>query len=404
MFGWLMVAAQVTVFATVTSPVDHPFGGAVDDATVFSRDDGGGGAAAFLPDQGLAAYLGSDTVPSDIDAIAWVPPAWQSPGVSAWSAPTPYVFAFSLTANTAVDPIWAPWAANGMIQDGDIIGLDPDGGVVPLLTEMQLAAELGWLSGSLDVDAAALRPDGTWLLSLNDGIETTVLGTVLDGDVLERLPGGGVGSISVWMSEAEIQGVADAALGTPGPLGDVKGVSLDPMDGSVLLCVQSPTPDDATILTTAGGGAVWGGWTEAGWGLAGEMELDGFAAVAGEWDPVPTMTASANSLATDDLLRLDVNGLAPDGSWWLFAGTQWSPSSVEPWGVPGVLSLDLADPLLATFVVLPGTTPTAVDGLGNSFVEVRVPPGLPVGVRIYVQGADLAWPRLTNPVPLEVTG
>ncbi len=358
----------------------------------------------FLPDQGLAAYLGTVGVPSDVDAIAWLPPAWWAPGAAGWSVPTAYQFAFSLTANSDVDPAWAPWAVGGEIKDGDIVGLDPGGGVVPLLTEMQLAAEMGWQSGSLDVDAAALRSDGTWLFSLNDGIETALLGSVLDGDILQRLPGGGVGSISVWMSEGEVQEVADAALGNPGPVGDVKGISLDPADGSVLLCVQSPTPDDATILTTAGGGAVWGGWTESGWGLVGEMELDGFAAVAGEWDGLPVMTATATSLAIDDLLRLDVSGLAPDGSWWLFAGTQWSPSSVEPWGVPGVLVLDIGDPLLASFIVMPGTTPTAVDGLGNSFVEVRVPPGLPLGVRIYVQGADLAWPRLTNPVPLEVTG
>jgi hypothetical protein len=151
--------------------------------------------------------------------------------------------------------------------DGDILGLNPGGGFTVVISELTLTADLGVSGTSIDVDAFDLDTLGGLYFSLQSDLPGTLLGNVLDGDVLYRHPSG---VMSRAFSEAEVQQAVSTLAGGAVSVGDVQGIAYDPSGISV--AVQSPSAYDGAIVLLGSTTALLA--TEADLALGG-AELDG---------------------------------------------------------------------------------------------------------------------------------
>jgi hypothetical protein len=127
--------------------------------------------------------------------------------------------------------------------DGDILGLKPGGGFEVVLSELTLTADLGVSGSSIDVDGFDFDTVGGLYFTLQNDLPGTVLGNVLDGDVLYRSPSG---VITRPFSEAQVQQAVATIAGGSVTVGDVQGIAYDP--AGICVAVQSPSAYDGAVV------------------------------------------------------------------------------------------------------------------------------------------------------------
>lgn len=337
----------------------------------------------FLSDQTLALHFGDrngdghvDT-PGDIDALEFVAPGAGAPVVSG-------VY-FSLVQD------------QGGFHDGDILRFDPSSpaGVEVFVKESELTAALQANDGNIDVDAVAFLDDGSVLFSLAEdetvGPQQVV---VFDDDVLIWRPG--LLGAGVYKTGLELETIAEAALGKAISIGDVKGLEAE--GGELLFTIQSPSSDDATIFSTAGGGQI--ALAEAAMGFASNVEADALAIVPSE-PPASARFASPTATAGNNM-SVSFEGLTPSQPFVLLLSTA-SRLAGGGFAMPGwgVLALDPNEPLfligLANAKALAGVA--GPDGSGAFFGDV---PPTPWPYELYAQAYDVATGGLGAPAVLEV--
>jgi len=178
--------------------------------------------------------------------------------------------------------------------DGDI--LRGGGGKFSVwLPEAAFTAATGATDDNVDVDAFQLDADGTILFSFGDNEESAFLsgdgsGTIKDGDILILPPG--AATASILFTETDVSAMVTLALGSSSTITTTDTLSLarDPLTGAVLFTVQSPTGDDASVFSTAGGGSLVPGHAEADFGFVGAPEIDALSVAVSRF---PATTVSA---------------------------------------------------------------------------------------------------------------
>ncbi|MDE0586507.1 MAG: hypothetical protein OSB63_07800, partial [Planctomycetota bacterium] len=156
--------------------------------------------------------------------------------------------------------------------DGDILALDQQGGLQVVYSESQLTQDLSISAGSVDVDALCARSQDELLLSFRDGLQSSSLGVISDGDIVSWNPQ--TGDAYIYASEVDVQAWFNNATGSSTAIGDVKSISFDRGRQALLFSVQSPSDQDATVFTSADGGSVFHELSETSWQFRIPTELD----------------------------------------------------------------------------------------------------------------------------------
>jgi len=283
------------------------------------------------------------------------------------------------------------------VLDGDVVRLAQEGLVV-VVPESVFVTAIGSLDGDVDVDAVHIEEDGTVLFSLTDDEDSGVLsgdeaGKVKDGAILELAPPSTLATILY--TESQVDALVASALGLTPSIGDVKGLCR--WNGQILFSVQSPSSDDATVFTDAGGGMVLSGHQEADLGFSGTVELD---ALTVHQAPSATLVAEAPQPAPGDDVTFALHGGQPGDVYTLLAAFELGPSFVPDAGWGGLVLA--TDAMLAASLVLTPQLALTVDGNGFSALAVALP--ATVGpLDVVVQAVRWAPERRsTNPILVEV--
>ncbi|HEX9792392.1 MAG TPA: hypothetical protein VGC54_00270, partial [Planctomycetota bacterium] len=215
----LALQGPPTALASSTSDTSFAADPLVRDESWFRRQEGAIGSAPYLGGHGLQTLLGDltgdgfDDVPGDVDALVWSP----RPGVGEVS---PHDFLFSTRASTA------------QYEDGDLLRLAEGQGFVVEIAESVFLAAILPTGGSFDLDAATWIAADRLAFSVASDLTGTVLGDVLDGDVLvlDRP----TSTVSRLYTEAQIQAFVDHATGGTSAVGDVLSLSVYPPTGELV--------------------------------------------------------------------------------------------------------------------------------------------------------------------------
>ncbi|MBI4880434.1 MAG: hypothetical protein HY812_12365 [Planctomycetes bacterium] len=362
-------------------------GGSVEDEELVLVDSSGAPPRLFLNDQTLALYLGDRNgdglmdEPNDIDALEIAPVANGQPVTAG-------VYFSLLTDQSG-------------LKDGDVLRFAPgaaSGGVEVVFSEAFLIGALAANDGNIDVDGMAFAPDGTLLFTLAED-ETTGPNNVIveDGSVL-ALPVGGT-QASVFCTEAQIEAMAQKAMGSSSAVGDVKG--LECLNGDLLFMVQSPSQHDATVFSTAGGGTVYAGLAEAALGFGNDVEADALALCDGL--PFPSLELDFIQAKGGDPLAATVLGLTPASPFLLVVSgaARTAGSGVALPGF-GVLALETFDPLFLAGVQNAPALLGVSDGAGAGVYTGTAPIAGGAVYDVAMQVLDVASGRISNPILLEV--
>ena len=317
----------------------------IDEAALVRVEAGSQVSTRFHPGhwQGV-----SGRVPGDVDGLA------RRPGVNPSSH---RAIAFTLLSD------------EGGFLDGDVLGLAQGGGFEVLVPESDILNELQVPGAAVDLDAIAFDDQARLVFSLQANLSGTVLGDVLDGDILRLESGGGVTRL---FSEADVQASITAITGSSSAINDVMG--LDYVSGDYWVSVQSPTASDGSIFSIGATPSLV--LDEADAGLEG-AELDALI-----WsDPlsgIGTLRFSAHSSAPGDTVTAVFEGGLPGSPQMvLMAGnTDYFSSEGILTGFDG-LYVDLQDPWLNMLVPVPVVR---LDGNGAFTRTVTLPAGISGGV------------------------
>ncbi len=281
--------------------------------------------------------------------------------------------------------------------DGDVLRGGATGFTL-FLAEADFIAAAGATDGNVDVDAFHLDPDGRVLFSFAEDEASSFLsgdspGVLSDGDILVWLPG--AGSADVLHLESEIDAFVSQALGSSTTTGEVKSVSRDPGTGDVLFTVQSPTPHDASVFSTAGGGTLV--LDEAAWAFGASTEFDALSVSPRTWPGLTTTVADPAAGATGSL---ELRGAAPSSAHVVLLSGSLGPAQVVLSGWGGLVLG--ADALFAASLELAPFRTVVTDALGRASIPFTIPAGA-VAVDLYVQTAGVASPHpASNPIVLDV--
>lgn len=347
-----------------------------------------GGTRPFVTDQTLALYFGdtnNDGVldePNDIDALELVPPG---PG----QAMTTGIY-FSLLTDQAG------------IADGDVVRFDPAkpaGGWTIAWSEAFFVAATACNDGNLDVDAFALAPDGTMYFSLAEDEVVGAGATLVQDDAVWQIAPGAT-QATLRYTAAEMEGFVRHALNsTTLTIGDTLSLAVDGAD--LLFTVQSPTANDASVFTTAGGGAIWSGYAEASYGFTGEVEADALAIWNGPF--FPCLDLDPPKQAENQLLQVHVSGLSPNQPYLILPSFHVLPlgSNLLAKGF-GASVVDPADPLFLAALANPTALLGFADATGRSSSSQTTPfaAGLPLDIGLQV--VDGFTGAFSTPVVLEI--
>lgn len=354
-------------------------GATVDDEELFLAPSGGG-ARLLVPERTLAMFFdaaaaGAHAAPGDIDALDLVATAPGSPWIG------------GVYFSTVSD--------EGGFLDGDVLRFDPATGTVTVaFSEALLVAATGVADGNLDVDAVSVADDGELLFSLNE--DETIGGATVPDECVFRLPPGAASAV-VLFDAAALEAAVATALGGPVTIGDVKGI--DRHGDALLFTVQSPSDHDATVFTTANGGAVFDGRSEASLGFLDAVEADALAVLPGA--AFPTLDLAVGVLAEGQPVSATLRGLAPSGPFLMLLSGTADLGGSHPTPGFGQLHLGLNDPFfLAAAANAPALLGVA-DGQGDGGVTGIAPAFGGGPYDLVLQVVDAAG-RASNPVVLEV--
>ncbi len=323
-------SAQVhpAALASLTSDGQFSTVSMADEALIAKCSTASSGAP-WLPSAGWRAWLGDMDgdgaldVPGDVDALALID---RTRGV----VPSNLVFSFLQN--------------EGPFEDGDLLRRMPDGQILVWLAEATLRQVLGTTTTALDIDAATVLPGSVVAFSLASNLATSAIGAVSDGDIL-TLDANGV--VSVLHSEADLQAMAEAALGGGiGPIGDCIALSQDPTDGTLVFVIQSPSAHDATAIRVSG--STTQGFLEAEWGFSGAAELDALAMYVGSCDVPARLSITPDVVPAQQYFTIDVQGGQAGGLFFLLFGA--TRGEIELPGLTGfsALFIDAGDVIYQT--------------------------------------------------------
>ena len=378
-----------TALASTSGDTRLFFDPVVFDEDWVRRQEGPPGAKLYLGSQNLMALLGDldgdglFEAPSDIDALAWseTDPAY---------GPAPIQFLFSTVSNV------------GPYFDGDLLRMVEGQGVQVVVPESEFVAALQPASGSFDLDAAAHPTPGEFWFSVNSDLTGTLLGDVLDGDVL--IYDRALGSVRRHYGEADIQLLVDQAMGgSATAIGDLTSLSFYPPTGEMAFTVQAPSSDDATVYGDGGGGRTLVGWSEVDWDFQDPAELDALAFVPGGIPQPPVFLTDVPFYAPGDAVRFKMRHGTP-GS--VAEGVRSLRTAYEPKPHDGVgfFFLDGTDPWLLRQLRLGQTGPTLLDSSGSGNFDWVVP-DLPAGMTLadlYVQAYCPGGAGWAPPIALRI--
>jgi hypothetical protein len=265
----ILSAAPQSALASTTSDTQLASDPVCHDEAWLVQTAGQGPAALYWPRAAWFSQLGSSGSSSTLDLLPGVDALCQAPRSGAQSL-TPCDFAFSTDANYA------------NFLDGDVLRIDPRGGLSLLLAESEFTAALQLSSGNFDLDALHYAED-VCFFSVKDGLQSAVLGSIDDGDVLWYRPDDG--SIGRVYTESQIQALVDHANPGVGAVGDLRSLSAHPSTQELCFTVQGPTSDDATLYGDGQGGRLIPGFAELDYGFQVSTELDAFCFLE---DPFPS--------------------------------------------------------------------------------------------------------------------
>jgi len=312
----------------------------IDEAALVRVEAGVAVSTKFHPGhwQGV-----SGDVPGDVDGLA------RRPGVNPSSH---RAIAFTLLSD------------EGGFSDGDVLGLAQGSGFEVLVAETDILNELQVPGAAIDLDAIAFDDQARLIFSLQANLSGSVLGDVLDGDILRLESGGGVTRL---FSEADVQASVTAVTGSTSSINDVLGV--DYVAGDYWVSVQSPSAIDGSVFSIGATPSLV--LDEADAGLEG-AELDALM-----WsDPlsaIGTLRFSTHTSAPGDTVTAMFEGGLPGSPQMvLMAGnTDYFSSEGILTGFDG-LYVDLQDPWLNMFVPIPVVR---LDGNGAFTRTVVLPAG-----------------------------
>lgn len=284
-------------------------------------------------------------------------------------------------------------------RDGDVLTFGP-GGLQILIPEIAFVDAAGASDGNVDLDALQVDADGTLLFSFADNEVSTVLsgdvaGQIKDGDVLSWMPG--TSQAAMVYTEAQVDGLVSQALGATILTTDTGGLARDPVTGQLLFSVLSPTPNDASVFSEAGGGSLLAGHAEADFGFTGAPELDALCVAVSSF---PALTTSSGNPAAGAQLAFTLRGAQPGHPHVILAALD-----VDPVGIPlgGWGRFVLADDLLLGLTASSASHYVAMpDASGTGALLSVVPPAMPP-VDVVMQAiAPGAPPVASNPLVLEL--
>jgi hypothetical protein len=295
--------------------------------------------------------------PSDIDAFARL--AGPTPG-SAGS------LVFSLLSN------------EGGFLDGDVVGIGPGSGAILIVSEQDISNALGTPGAAIDVDALSYDDQGRLLFSLQTDLSGTVLGDVLDGDIL-RLDVGF--SVALVMGEDEVQARFTAATGLTDAILDVQ--ALEWAQGELWAAVQSPTSHDGAVIKLSGTPQIV--VDEALMGLGG-AEVDALGEM-GAGEEIVSFQVSLVDALPGDPLHVEVYGRPHAVLMVLMAGNTGYVDFSRSAGFGGWY-LDRFDPWLSAVLAAHHVPFVSLDGSGRFATDWNLPTSMVFGPGI---AGELGW-------------
>jgi len=351
------------------------------DEAILRRSDTDVWARVFAPQQTWMSHLGDMDddglfdLPDGIDALAYFPEMQGN-------------------AESLFDIVFSSDRDFQGFKDGDILRLSRSGGVKIVHSEGALDAALLPTSGSIDIDGLAVISDNVFLLTFKDSLNGTVVGDVLDGDIVQWDTTTGV--ITRFADELQVQAWVENATGSTASIGDVKSLSFHPISGDLLFTVQSPSAIDATVFSALNNGEILQGWEEGDWGFQISTEIDALSFIPEELKQPVILSTDVNYLNPGESFQLRMRhaevGVRLSG----MAGPQYQILS-SPRGGSGYTVLDLNVRPLHRW---PGRSanPIITDASGTASFQTRAP-NLPAGMtsatlwyQVYAHGGGWSTP------------
>jgi hypothetical protein len=282
-------------------------------------------------------------IPGDIDAYAHLP--GSRPGSAGGNV-------FSLLSNEF-----------GFL-DGDVLIFTNGGGVALALSELDLASVLGVPGANLDVDALAYDDTGRMLFSLTDNLAATVVGDVLDGDLLRLEPA--LSGVTRVLTEAEVQARVTQATGLTDAILDLQAVEW--ANGELWAAVQSPSRHDGSLIALEINRRVV--IDENDMGLGG-TEVDALGSLR-TGDEIPVFHMSSTEALPGDLQHVETRGRAGDTLIVLMSGGTGFVNFSRLPGF-GAFYMDPNDPWLLALSSAHAFPRVTLDGNGRFAADWRLP-------------------------------
>jgi len=297
-------------------------------------------------------------IPGDIDAFTRLPGSHPGRAGS---------MVFSLLSN------------DGGFLDGDVLILGNGGGAALLISELDIATALGASGVSIDVDALTYDSQGRILFSLTDNLSASVLGPLLDGDILRLEPG--LAGVTLVFSEADVQARFTQATGLTDAILDTQ--ALEWANGELWVAVQSPTRHDGSIIAIGGTPHIVTDENDLGLGGA---ELDALGDMR-PGDEVPVCHMSLEFALPGDLAHVEVRGRPGAKLVVLMAGRTGFLRLARFPGF-GAVYLDPLDPWLNALLTAHAMPIITLDGAGKFSRDFHLPSGTVFGAGF---AGELGW-------------
>ena len=284
--------------------------------------------------------------------------------------------------------------------DGDIMSLDPKGDLRVLYSEIQIMQDLSISAGFVDVDALCMRSNEELLLSFRDGLQSSSLGTIADGDIILWNPQ--TGDASIYASESDVQAWVNNATGGGAAIGDVKSISFDTGRQALLFSVQSPSDKDATVFTAADGGSVFHELSEPSWQFRVPTELDALCLAPQRVAKVPILSVSVPYVQQGSDIKLRIRHALAQAN---IVGACSSVYKITLWPAASVgFSILSRNAFYYQTWPLAGQPNLQSDRYGSADYNLKLPL-LPIAVReaiVYCQ-ARIYGQGLSSPLKLQIS-
>ena len=353
-FFALQLAQPTRLLMSTSQPSDFPGARMVSDAALLVRP-AGSDVRPYLAESAWHGLLGdldgdgSFDLPAGVDALSFGPRMTGE--------------------DRGVHSLWFSTDRDGPgYRDGDILMVNGLGVIQVVYAESELQQALQPSSGGLDIDALSRRDDGLLLVSLKDGLASTTVGAIEDGDLILWDPI--AGAVQLHATEQQVQSWVDVATGGSSAIGDLKSVTWT-VGGELWFTIQSPTAADATVFGNAGGGRILLGWEENDWGFYGSVEVDGLANFDGQHGLPMQLQLQSEIASPSDTVVLRVRDAKAGERIEVLAGvtSSWTFSGGAGLGVQTL------NPTLGPAVVLPRPTdpPLYADAFGRAAMQLVLP-------------------------------